>query len=162
MPIGDEPAKINAVNTLLEQFRRGLQTDGNLYTVQGPDGREINVFAHTAPTESGLPSLFDFNSLTNEGEHKIIVQIPEYSTSVQFPAKTEATAIMADLRSKFSPLPVAVHRTWDDVDSRQSRVGLGQRGDSQGEGHAIFDGESRRLRRVLRMDAPLRTRNRKI
>jgi hypothetical protein len=114
-PLGDEPAKIKEVDALLEQFRRGLQTEGDLYKVQAQDGREINIFAHTAPTESRLPGLFDFTALTNEGEHKILVEIPEYNTSAEFPEKAEPTEIRAELRKRFPPLKVTVTRSWNDV-----------------------------------------------
>jgi hypothetical protein len=45
----------------------------------------------------------------------LLVEIPEYNTSVQFPAKTDPAAIKTSLREKFHPLPVAVHYSWDDV-----------------------------------------------
>jgi hypothetical protein len=114
-PIGDEPAKIKEVNALLEQFRRGLQTEGDVYTVQAPDGREINVFAHTAPTLSRLADVF--NSLSNEGEHKILVEIPEYNTTAEFPEGTKPAEIRAALRKKFPPEKVAVNRSWKDVEA---------------------------------------------
>jgi hypothetical protein len=114
-PIGDEPAKIKEVNALLEQFRRGLQTEGGLYTVQAKDGREIIIFAHTAPTESRLGDVFD--SLTNEGEHKILVEIPEYNASTGFPEHTTPAEMTATLRENFPPKKVAVLRSWKDVEA---------------------------------------------
>lgn len=114
-PTGDEPVKIKQANALLEQFRRGLQTDGSLYTVQAPDGREITVFAHTAPTQSWLPRVF--GSLTNEAEHKILVQVPEYNTSTEFPEHTQPAEIRDALRNKFPPEKVDVNRSWKDVEA---------------------------------------------
>jgi hypothetical protein len=114
-PTGDELAKIKQAIALLEQFRRGLQTEGSLYTVQEPDGREITVFAHTAPTQSWLPHLFA--SLTNEAEHKIHIQVPEYNTTVTFPEHTAPTEIRDALRNRFPPEKVDVNRSWKDVDA---------------------------------------------
>ena len=114
-PTGDEPAKIKQVGALLEQFRRGLQTDGSLYTVQAPDEREITVFAHTAPAQSLLPHLF--GSLTNEAEHKLVVQVPEYNTSVTFPEHTQPAEIRDALRSRFPPEKVDVNCSWKDVEA---------------------------------------------
>jgi hypothetical protein len=115
IPTGDEPAKIKQADALLEQFRRGLQTDGSLYTVQAPDGREITVFAHTAPTQSRLAQVF--GSLTNEGEHKLIVQVPEYNTTVTFPEHTTPAEIRDALRNRFPPEKVDVNRSWKDVEA---------------------------------------------
>lgn len=114
-PTGDEPAKIKEINDLLEQFRRSLQTEGDLYTVQAKDGREIIIFAHTAPTESRLPDVF--NSLTNEGEHKVLIEIPEYNATTVFPEHTTPAEITATLRKKFPRKMVAVNRSWKDVEA---------------------------------------------
>jgi hypothetical protein len=114
-PIGDEPAKIKDANALLEQFRRSVQTEGELYTVESRDGREIKVFSHTVPTQSRLADIFKF--VLNEGEHKILVQIPEYSTTDEFPPDTKPAEIRAALRKKFPPANVDVHRSWNDVEA---------------------------------------------
>jgi hypothetical protein len=114
-PSGDEPAKINDANALLEQFRRSQQTDGALYTVQAPDGREIKVFAHTIPTQSRLAEIFQ--SVPNEAGHKILVQIPEYNTTDEFPPDTKLPDIRDALRKKFPPEKVGVNRSWKDVEA---------------------------------------------
>lgn len=95
-PIGDEPAKIKEASALLEQYRRSVQTEGELYTVQARDGREIHVFSHTVPVQSRLDNIFKF--VLNEREHKILVQIPEYNTTADFPPDTKPADIRAVLR----------------------------------------------------------------
>ncbi len=114
-PIDDEPAKIKEASALLEQFRRCVQTDGELYTVEARDGREIKVFSHTVPTQSRLDNIFKF--VLNEGEHKILVQIPEYNTTADFPPDTKPEDIRAALRKMFPPAKVDVNRSWNDVEA---------------------------------------------
>ncbi|MGO9245931.1 MAG: hypothetical protein ACLP0A_08110 [Verrucomicrobiia bacterium] len=114
-PIGDEPAKIKEAGALLEQYRRSVQTEGELYTVQARDGREIHVFSHTVPVQSRLDNIFKF--VLNEREHTILVQIPEYNTTADFPPDTKPADIRAALRIKFPPAKVDVHRSWNDVET---------------------------------------------
>ncbi len=100
---------------MLEQFRLGQQTEGSLYTVASPDGREIMVFAHTVPTQSRLADIFGV--LPNKKEHRILVEVPEYNTTDEFPEDAKAVEIKAALQKKFPPERVAVIRPWKNVEA---------------------------------------------
>ncbi len=114
-PTGDEPSKINEANVLLEQFRLGQQTEGTLYTVTSPDGRQMMIFAHTVLTQSRLAKVFDV--FPGKREHKIVVEIPEYNTTDEYPEGAKPEEIEAALRKKFPPEKVAIIRQWEDIEA---------------------------------------------
>lgn len=113
-PLGNKPAKIKEANELLEQFRRSIETEGEVYTVESADGRELQVFAHTVLPQSWLDRMFRY--ALNEQEHKILVLIPEYNMTAVFSADTKPSEIQAELRKKFPPEKVVVKRSWKDVE----------------------------------------------
>ncbi|MGD1020627.1 MAG: tetratricopeptide repeat protein [Verrucomicrobiia bacterium] len=73
------------------------------------------IFAHTVPTQSQLADVFGI--LPNQREHKILVGIPEYNATDEFPEDTKPAEIKTALQKKFPPEKIAVIRPWKDVDA---------------------------------------------